>query len=91
MKIIRTVNGRPMHFELSDDELYRAYAEQRHLFDMMDVESYTDDNHTKEEIELIAREMRHLMDKYGCTVEYAVPEAIRILVQRGEICVHESE
>lgn len=48
MKIIRKVNGQTMHFELSDDELRRAYFEQQEKFDVQSVinyiESYYEDD-----------------------------------------------
>ena len=38
MKIVRTVNGQEMEFELTSDELYSAYSEKEHEFDCQDIQ-----------------------------------------------------
>ena len=68
MKIIREVNGQQMEFELTDHELWEAYREQEHLFDMEDVCAWLDDMEddapglTDDQIEEAATLARNWMD-----------------------------
>jgi len=82
MKIIRKVNGQTMHFELSDDELRRAYFEQQEKFDVQSVinyiESYYEDDEdaleSVNDYELMAeaaREVRECINDWGSSLESA--------------------
>ena len=78
MKIIRKVNGRTMHFELSDDELCSAYWEQQERFDVQSVINYIESNYEDDEgeresvndHELI--EVRECIDIRGSSLESAL-------------------
>lgn len=63
MKITREVNGIPMEFVLTDDELYDAYVEQQETFDRLDVKSFTVDYYLPEDFK----------DVFGVTVEEFAP------------------
>ena len=91
MKITREINGKTHTFELTEDELYNAYFEQEHIFDVDDISSFFDElddgdimseyGKTREEVKWhydeIAYEMRRQMDKYDVDMWYARGEAIR--------------
>lgn len=78
MKISRMVNGETKEFILTKDELYNAFEEQQHIFDMEDVRSYFDNyseedylreyglssDAVKDRFSEIAYEMRRNIDKY---------------------------
>ena len=102
MKIKRKIDGKEFEFELTDDELWHAYDELQHKFDLDAVDTqfcfYTDEElmntyqKTREEIRKlypdIAYEMRRLMDKYDVDMEYARDEAIDyVLLRGGVVCV----
>lgn len=90
MKIKRTILGEEEEFELTPDELYMAYREQEHKFDLSDVEDvfngFDDDelvdmygrtrDEIKERYEDIAYEMRRNIDKYEMSWQYARDAAI---------------
>ena len=57
MKIAREINGNTVEIELTEDELYDAYNEQKTLFDKEDVRE-----------ELVSGRMDTLMDDYGLTM-----------------------
>ena len=90
MKIKRTIDGRPYEFELTQRELYDAFAEQEFQFDLDNVRNhfsdYTDDDfleeygYTREEAEKkfedVASELRRNMDKYEMSFEYAMSAAV---------------
>ena len=102
MKIKRKIDGKEFEFELTNDELWNAYEEQQHKYDLDDVDTqfcfYTDEelmntyHKTREEIKKlypdIAYEMRRLMDKYDVDMEYARDEAIDYVLLRDRVvCV----
>lgn len=45
MKIERIINGHRVEIELTPQEMYDAYFEQEHNFDMEDVRSMLDEDH----------------------------------------------
>ena len=57
MKIAQEINGNTVEIELTEDELYDAYNEQKTLFDKEDVRE-----------ELVSGRMDTLMDDYGLTM-----------------------
>jgi len=102
MKIKRKIDGKEFEFELTNDELWNAYEEQQHKYDLDDVDTqfcfYTDEElmntyqKTREEIRKlypdIAYEMRRMMDKYDVDMEYARDEAIDyVLLRDMVVCV----
>ena len=89
MKIKRTVGNKEVEFELTDAELYDAYKEAQHIFDKDDILNWIwdwDDEYfvehciTKKAMEdfadAMADKMRHYIDKYDNTWDYARDEAI---------------
>ena len=102
MKIKRKIDGKEFEFELTNDELWNAYIEKEHQFDIDDVDSFfcgcSDDElrilykKTREEIKSmyddIAYEMRRNIDKYDMDWEYARDEAVvSVLIQDKVVCV----
>lgn len=95
MTITRKIQGAEMTFELTQEELYKAYYEQQDSFDREDVlnafwydsEEYVQEEfgvskHDLEEIvDDIAGEMRRNIDKYDMTMEHARSEAIWSCIQ----------
>lgn len=92
MTIRRLVNGVEMKFELTSRELFDAYEEQQHKYDIQDIDDFfcwcNDDECIQEyygfsraEIETMyedmACRMRRYMDKYDCTWDYSRDTAIR--------------
>ena len=91
MTIKRLVNGEVMEFELTQLEMYDAYEEQQHKFDIQDIDgffcSYDNDECIQEygfsrtEIETIyedmADRMRRYIDKYDCSWDYSRDTAIQ--------------
>lgn len=83
MKILR--NGQ--EFELTSDELYRAYIEQQNLFDRENIENNMEDyldpvayamlKDNEDFIEDATYDLRRNQDKYDMTFEYALDDAIR--------------
>lgn len=101
MQIHREVMGCQCTFELTADELFRAFQEQEHSFDC---DAVRDLVYCFEDADLIesfgadsaeilgltddiAYEMRRQMDKYGIDMDYAREEAIRDVVGRKDRCV----
>ena len=98
MKIKRHIPGsrEQVEIELTADELYRAYLEQEYEFDLDGVNNHFDAfededlvetyGKTREELsklyEDIARELRRLMDKYDMQYDYALTEAIDMVLGR---------
>lgn len=90
MKIKREISGKEFEFELTQQELYNAFAEQEFLFDLASVrfyfEDYSDDDiweeygRTRQELETcfedIAVLLRRNIDKYDMSFEYALPTAV---------------
>lgn len=86
--IIYRSNERPI--ELTADELYQAYLEQEHKFDVMDIEDILDQLTDEECLDMydveksvlidyvdeIAEKKRRNMDKYDLSWETARDEAI---------------
>lgn len=95
MKIKRTVNGEEMVFELTDNELFNAFEEQEHIWDVNTVEGYVAlfDNEDyietweitksqfEELIDEIANRLRRYVLKYEVSEEYARDEAIDDVIQ----------
>lgn len=90
MRIKRMIGNEEVEIELTSHELYDAFCEQEHLFDMDNVrchfDAFDDDdlmnsyNMTREEIakliDPIAWELRRMMNKYDCSFEGALYDAI---------------
>lgn len=83
MKIIRKVNGQPMYFELSNDELCRAYWEQQEKFDVQSVISYIESHYEEDEdrresvndhefMVEVASEVRECINDWGSSLESAI-------------------
>lgn len=87
MKIIRTVNGQEMTFELTDIELFNAYEEKQRMYDVEDVEIVAESEDielTNEQIQEAAEWYRH----YRANSEswtYSVREAITRVLEDYEI------
>lgn len=83
MKIIR--NGK--EYELTGNELFNAYLEQEHLFDVQNIEENMESYLTEEEYEALkdctwfkdnlAYELRHLQDKKDYSYEDALYEVFK--------------
>lgn len=98
MKIKRRIPGsrEQIEIELTGDELYEAYLEQEYEFDLNGVinhfDAFEDEDlvqtygKTRKELsELhgnIARELRRLMDRYDMQYDYALTEAIDLVLER---------
>lgn len=94
MKITREINGKPVEFHLTPDELYLAFEEQEHLFDRQDVLSYFDGyededflseyNLSKEDVlsrvDDLAYEMRRNITKYDMDWQSARDAAVSELL-----------
>ena len=89
MKIQRLIKESEVEIELTSDELFRAYSEQEHKFDIDDIleELETGDEDTdnyndipiawlKENVSEIAYLKRWNIDKYGLEWREAVRQAI---------------
>ena len=89
MKIQRLIKESQVEIELTSDELFRAYSEQEHKFDIDDIleELETGDEDTdnyndipiawlKENVSEIAYLKRRNIDKYGLEWREAVRQAI---------------
>jgi len=83
MKIMR--EGK--EYELTSDELFNAYLEQEHIFDIQNIENNMEYHLRREEYEILkdnrdfieraADELRHNQDKHDMDYEYALSEAFR--------------
>lgn len=97
MTIQRSFGGKTYDIELTDEELFEAYLEKEHMFDIQDVTdmlngmSDFDINEyygvTREEavllIDEIANEMRRDIDKYDMSWQNARDEAIETVLRRA--------
>lgn len=95
MTIKRTIDGKEREFVLSPREMFDAYCEQEHIWDVDYVESQlesdlfeeiedvcVDEADRKNIAEAIAYEMRSLIDKYDISQEYALTEAFNEIKKR---------
>ncbi len=103
MKIKREVNGVPMEFELTDDELWSAFQEKERQFDRQDIEDAICDLEDEDVDDLygVSREVleslfdqmaskkRRYQDEYGMTWTEARDEAIRDVVRHYKEGRHE--
>ena len=62
--------------ELTEQELFKAYVEQEHIFDVARTKDYLSDEYTDEQIDAIAYEARRRTDKYDMEWGDAVDEAL---------------
>lgn len=76
MVITRIINGIEYEFELNSNELYNAYIEQEHKWDVSDVDARYGHLLTDEQINSLAYEMRRQRDKYDLDFETAIEEAL---------------
>lgn len=76
MTITRIVNGQNLEFELNSQELFEAYMEQEHKWDVSDVDARYGHLLTDEQVDALAREMRRQRDKYDLDFEAAMEEAL---------------
>lgn len=65
--------------ELTPKELYEAYVEQEHIYDVSNTKNYLGDAYTDEEIDAIAYDARRQADKYDLEWYDAVEEALNTL------------
>lgn len=79
MTITRTVNGTEMEFELNSQELYDAFREQEHKWDVSYVDANVGHLYNDEQVDAIAYEARRQMDKYDLSFDYALGEALYVL------------
>lgn len=79
MTITRIVNGKELEFELNSSELYNAFIEQEHKWDVSDVDGYYGHILTNQQIDEIAWEMRRQRTKYDLDFFNALEEAVHIL------------
>lgn len=91
MTIKRTVDGKEMEFELTPHELYRAFEEQEHIFDITAVRDYVcgweDEDFmdiwsvTRVQYEELVEDMawcrRRYINKYEMSEDFALDEAIK--------------
>jgi len=82
MKIKRTVGGVKHEFELTSQELYKAYEEQQFIYDLSDVESRLGEQYSAETLREIACETRRQIDKYDISLDFAIEEAVRVCESR---------
>lgn len=95
MKIRRSINGENMEIELTQAEMWSAYEEQQHKFDMSDIDcvfDYKEYGFSEAEAEHVIAEMayrmRRYIDKYDCDFAYARDEAISdVLREHGKEAV----
>lgn len=105
MVIKRSVGGQMLAFRLTDQELFNAFEEQQHSYDMQDVESSFDMYGDAEfydtfgvkkrwlgdDMEDIAYEMRRNMDKYDMDRQFALEEAIRFFASEVQAVLEEGD
>lgn len=97
MVIKREINGKEVTIELTSDELYNAYCEQEHAYDVMDVEDmfenmtdgdFAEHGITREYAEskedMIAYQKRRYMTKYDMDWEYALDKAMNDFLEECE-------
>lgn len=94
MTISRLIDGKEYKFELTEQELRDAYAEQEAIYDEMNVKEYLfpyDDEYfeqnygltveqVEEKISEIAAELRRNLDKYDMRFEDAMDTAIATIL-----------
>ena len=76
MIISRIINGVEYEFELNSQELYDAYIEQEHKWDVSDVDARYGHLLSDEQVDAVAYEMRRQRDKYDLDFESAIEEAL---------------
>ena len=86
MIIKRIINSKEMEIELTKEEIYEAYCEQEHKWDIKSCEEYydcmyydedwyNDENIRKCIIEEASMRLRRNINKYDMSFEYAIAEA----------------
>lgn len=88
MKIKRIINSSEVEIELTKDELFNAYCEQEHEWDVETCDDYFTNGYGEEEwydtlssktkeniVNEAASTMRRYINKYDMTFEYAIGEA----------------
>lgn len=101
MKISREIDGKTYEFELTRDEIYRAFNEQEHIYDVADIEDvvfYMEEEEVLVEYGVskesflamkdeMAYEKRRNMDKYDMSWDYARDEAISSVLATHKVKV----
>ena len=65
MKIKREVNGETVEFELTKDEMWKAYDECEHIIDVETVDFYAEDDEIPDDkIDDVANRYRNLYGRY---------------------------
>lgn len=86
MIIKRIINGKEIEIELTKEEVYDAYCEQEHKWDIESCEDhydcvyygedwYHDENIRRCIIEEASMRLRRYIDKYEMSFDYAIAEA----------------
>jgi len=86
MTIKRVINGAEIEIELTKEEVFDAYCEQEHKWDIRscneyydcmywDEDWYNDKNIRENIIEEAAMNLRRNIDKYEMSFDYAIAEA----------------
>lgn len=88
MKIKREFCGQMVEIELTSDELYEAFIEQEHQFDLMSCRDYLSNTYCEEPwyddlpeetkamiVNDAAYELRRNIDKYEMSFDYAIVDA----------------
>lgn len=76
MIISRIINGVEYEFELNSQELYDAYIELEHEWDVSDVDARYGHVLSDEQVDAVAWEMRRQRDKYDLDFSTALDEAM---------------
>lgn len=76
MIISRTINGVEYEFELNSQELYDAYIEQEHKWDVSDVEARYGHLLSEKQVDAVARRVRKWRDKHDLNFESALAEVL---------------
>ena len=93
MTIKRTIDEKEHEFVLTSEELFDAYCEQEHIWDVdyvgselsEELEEFCVDEADRKNIaEAIAYEMRRQIDKYEMSSEYALEKAFNEIKKRRE-------
>jgi len=79
MKINRTIKGKTYAFELNPQELYDAFIEQEHKWDLSDVDAHVGHLYSDDDIDRLAWEVRRQRNKHDLDFHTALEEALRIL------------
>ena len=100
MVITRDTGMIKLEIRLTSDELYAAYAEQQHLFDLQDCESHFDNEYCEENwypvdncmrdsiIEETADELRRNINKYDMDFEHAISDAFAYVIPKYILYPH---